>query len=90
MAKFLFSNSTVLLQEKTEWHPFQGHPCHLYFDLEFNKRLNNGRNVDEMVDILTSVTLTAISEKYSIRANHEDVVELDSSTEGMRFILGDL
>ncbi|XP_020590560.1 DNA-directed primase/polymerase protein isoform X2 [Phalaenopsis equestris] len=59
----------------------EGHPCHLYFDLEFNMRLNVGRNVDEMVDILTSITLIAISEKYSIHANHECVVELDSSTE---------
>ncbi|XP_020689294.1 DNA-directed primase/polymerase protein isoform X2 [Dendrobium catenatum] len=59
----------------------EGHPCHLYFDLEFDKRLNIGRNVDEMVDILISVTLTAIYEKYSIQANHELVVELDSSTE---------
>lgn len=34
-----------------------------------------------MVDILTSVTFAALSGKYSIQANHECVVELDSSTE---------
>ncbi|KAK8964287.1 hypothetical protein KSP40_PGU003773 [Platanthera guangdongensis] len=59
----------------------EGHPCHLYFDLEFNKRLNVGRSIDEMVDILMAVVITAVSEKYSIRANRDFVVELDSSTE---------
>lgn len=35
-----------------------------------------------MVDLLISVILEALLEKYSIDGNHDWVVELDSSTEG--------
>ncbi|OMO86979.1 DNA primase, UL52/UL70 type, Herpesviridae [Corchorus capsularis] len=59
----------------------EGLPCHLYFDLEFNKRDNVGRDGDEMVDLLISVILEALLEKYSINGNQDWVVELDSSTE---------
>ncbi|XP_017972925.1 PREDICTED: DNA-directed primase/polymerase protein isoform X1 [Theobroma cacao] len=59
----------------------EGFPCHLYFDLEFNKRDNVGRDGDEMVDLLISVILEALLEKYSINGNQDWVVELDSSTE---------
>lgn len=61
---------------------FQGLPCHLYFDLEFNKGDNVGKDGDEMVDLLIAVTLEALLEKYSIEGNHDWVVELDSSTAG--------
>ncbi|XVF53526.1 hypothetical protein PTKIN_Ptkin05aG0106000 [Pterospermum kingtungense] len=59
----------------------EGFPCHLYFDLEFNKRDNMGRDENEMVDLLISVILEALLEKYSIHGNEDWVVELDSSTE---------
>lgn len=59
----------------------EGLPCHLYFDLEFNKRDNAGRNGDEMVDVLISVIFEALLEKYSIQGNKEWILELDSSTE---------
>ncbi|KAF8413231.1 hypothetical protein HHK36_001207 [Tetracentron sinense] len=59
----------------------EGLPCHLYFDLEFNRRGNAGKNGDEMVDLLISVILDALLEKYSIQGNLEWIVELDSSTE---------
>ncbi|VVA11184.1 PREDICTED: DNA-directed primase/polymerase [Prunus dulcis] len=59
----------------------EGLPCHLYFDLEFNKRDNAGRNGDEMVDVLISVIFEALLEKYSIQGNQEWILELDSSTE---------
>ncbi|KAA3459886.1 DNA-directed primase/polymerase protein-like [Gossypium australe] len=59
----------------------EGFPCHLYFDLEFNKSDNLGRDGDEMVDLLISVILEALLEKYSINGNQDWVVELDSSTE---------
>ncbi|XVE64290.1 hypothetical protein DITRI_Ditri07aG0089000 [Diplodiscus trichospermus] len=59
----------------------EGLPCHLYFDLEFNKRDNLGRDGDEMVDLLISVILEALLEKYSISGSQDWVVELDSSTE---------
>ncbi|CAK7338732.1 unnamed protein product [Dovyalis caffra] len=58
----------------------EGLPCHLYFDLEFNKRDNVERNGDEMVDLLISVILEALLEKYSIQGNRDWIVELDSST----------
>ncbi|XP_010261356.1 PREDICTED: DNA-directed primase/polymerase protein isoform X3 [Nelumbo nucifera] len=59
----------------------EGLPCHLYFDLEFNKRANDGKNGDEMVDLLISIILDALFDKYSIQGNQEWIIELDSSTE---------
>ncbi|KAG8381247.1 hypothetical protein BUALT_Bualt06G0102700 [Buddleja alternifolia] len=59
----------------------EGLPCHLYFDLEFNKRENADRNGDEMVDLLMIVIFDALLEKYSIRGTEDLVVELDSSTQ---------
>lgn len=58
----------------------EGLPCHLYFDLEFSKKENAGKNGDEMVDLLLSVIFDALHEKYSVEAGHDCVVELDSST----------
>lgn len=60
----------------------QGLPCHMYFDLEFNQKVNEGKNVDEMVDILISVILEALHEKYAIEGQEDWIVELDSSTKG--------
>ncbi|KAL2334801.1 hypothetical protein Fmac_016014 [Flemingia macrophylla] len=59
----------------------EGLPCHLYFDLEFNKKVNIGKNGEEMVDLLISVIMEALCEKYAIHGDHDWVVELDSSTE---------
>lgn len=50
--------------------------------MEFNKRENADKNGDEMVDLLISVVLEVLLDKYSIQGNMEWVVELDSSTEG--------
>lgn len=61
----------------------QGLPCHLYFDLEFNKIENSNNNGEEMVDILLSLVFDFMNEKYSIEGDKECVVELDSSTEGI-------
>ncbi|KAK4726573.1 hypothetical protein R3W88_031490 [Solanum pinnatisectum] len=59
----------------------EGLPCHLYFDLEFNKRENADKNEDEMVDLLIQVIFDAVKEKYSLEGNNDWVVELDSSNE---------
>ncbi|KAK7380402.1 hypothetical protein VNO78_32912 [Psophocarpus tetragonolobus] len=59
----------------------EGLPCHLYFDLEFNTKVNIEKNGEEMVDLLISVILEALYEKYAIQGDHDWVVELDSSTE---------
>ncbi|CAN8302132.1 unnamed protein product [Cochlearia groenlandica] len=58
----------------------EGLPCHMYFDLEFNQKVNEGKNVDEMVDILISVILEALHEKYAVEGHEDWIVELDSST----------
>ncbi|KAJ1694771.1 hypothetical protein LUZ63_011469 [Rhynchospora breviuscula] len=60
----------------------EGLPCHLYFDLEFEKKVNTDKNEDEMVDILLSVVFDVLLEKYSIQGNEDWVIELDSSTNG--------
>ncbi|XP_019264778.1 PREDICTED: DNA-directed primase/polymerase protein isoform X2 [Nicotiana attenuata] len=59
----------------------EGLPCHLYFDLEFNKRENAGKNGDEMVDLLIQVIFDAVKEKYCLEGSDDWVVELDSSNE---------
>uniref|UniRef100_A0A0E0EB31 DNA-directed primase/polymerase protein n=1 Tax=Oryza meridionalis TaxID=40149 RepID=A0A0E0EB31_9ORYZ len=58
-----------------------GSPCHIYFDLEFDPRLNKMRDADEMVDILVAATFSALHDKYSIEGQEEWIIELDSSTE---------
>lgn len=55
----------------------------MYFDLEFSQKENEGKDVDEMVDILISVILEALHEKYAIEGQEEWIVELDSSTKGI-------
>ncbi|KAF8044081.1 hypothetical protein BT93_A2147 [Corymbia citriodora subsp. variegata] len=59
----------------------EGLPCHLYFDLEFNKKENADKNGEEMVDLLILVVLEVLLDKYSIQGSEEWLVELDSSTE---------
>jgi hypothetical protein len=54
--------------------------------LEFNQRVNVGKNGDEMVDLLISIVLEALHEKYEIHGDHDWIVELDSSTEGLAFL----
>lgn len=63
----------------------QGLPCHLYFDLEFNKRENVNKNRDEMVDLLINIIFDAVEEKYGLEGNNNWVVELDNSNEGRVF-----
>ena len=84
---FAISLLTLFLTCKLWLQNFQGLPCHLYFDLEFSKKVNIIKNVDEMVDILISITLKALHDKYSIQGSQDWVIELDSSTEGMSLLL---
>ncbi|XP_047166413.1 DNA-directed primase/polymerase protein isoform X2 [Vigna umbellata] len=63
----------------------EGLPCHLYFDLEFNKKVNKEKNGEEMVDLLISMVFEALHEKYAIQGDHDWVLELDSSTEVLSF-----
>ncbi|KAL2922067.1 DNA-directed primase/polymerase protein [Bienertia sinuspersici] len=59
----------------------EGFPCHLYFDLEFNKFENPDKDGNKMVDLLLLVIFEALHEKYQIQGEEDWVVELDSSTE---------
>lgn len=59
----------------------------MYFDLEFNKKVNPEKNGVEMVEILISVIFESLDEKYSIQGNYDWIIELDSSTEGIFFTL---
>nr|GMC68456.1 DNA-directed primase/polymerase protein isoform X2 [Ipomoea batatas] len=59
----------------------EGLPCHLYFDLEFNKKANADKNGDEMVDLLIVAVFDTLLQKYSLEGSHDWIVELDSSTE---------
>ncbi|XP_028181143.1 DNA-directed primase/polymerase protein isoform X1 [Glycine soja] len=88
--RFLVSTYTEFWRRYNNMNPkFRHHyeviqaglPCHLYFDLEFNKKVNTGKNGEEMVDLLISVVLEAFHEKYAIQGDHDWVVELDSSNE---------
>jgi len=54
--------------------------------LEFNKKVNKEKNGEEMVDLLISMVLEALHEKYAIQGDHDWVLELDSSTEGKSFL----
>ncbi|XP_074304718.1 uncharacterized protein LOC141639517 [Silene latifolia] len=59
----------------------EGLPCHLYFDLEFNRSENTEKDGDQMVELLVSVIFEALNEKYQLQGEEDWVVELDSSTE---------
>ncbi|XP_057527811.1 uncharacterized protein LOC130806666 isoform X1 [Amaranthus tricolor] len=59
----------------------EGFPCHLYFDLEFNRLENPDKDGNQMVDLLLLVIFEALKEKYQILGEEDWIVELDSSTE---------
>uniref|UniRef100_A0A7C9CL28 DNA-directed primase/polymerase protein n=1 Tax=Opuntia streptacantha TaxID=393608 RepID=A0A7C9CL28_OPUST len=59
----------------------EGLPCHLYFDLEFERMENPDKDGNQMVDLLIAVVFEALYEKYQIQGDQEWIVELDSSTE---------
>ncbi|XP_049935496.1 uncharacterized protein LOC116260351 isoform X3 [Nymphaea colorata] len=61
-----------------------GLPCHLYFDLEFNTQVNREHNGVHMVDLLVSFIFEVIHDTYGICCKHDWVVELDSSTQGIK------
>lgn len=58
----------------------EGSPCHLYFDLEYNRTLNVEANGVEMVDLLLSVVSDSIHDIYGLQFETEWTIELDSST----------
>uniref|UniRef100_A0A4W3J6N1 DNA-directed primase/polymerase protein n=1 Tax=Callorhinchus milii TaxID=7868 RepID=A0A4W3J6N1_CALMI len=58
----------------------EGSVCHLYFDLEFNKQMNPGRDGKQMVTKLIQYVCQKLEERYKIKCSVKDVLNLDSST----------
>ena len=60
----------------------QGSPCHLYFDLEFDRLANHGLDGNVLVDTLLLKVAEALHEVYSLEYNQSWTMELDSTTTG--------
>ncbi|BBN17832.1 DNA-directed primase/polymerase protein [Marchantia polymorpha subsp. ruderalis] len=59
----------------------EGKPCHMYFDLEFNRKANIEADGEAMVDILLSVVQKAFLDIYALEYDPSWTIELDSTTE---------
>ncbi|KAF4367033.1 hypothetical protein G4B88_016745 [Cannabis sativa] len=70
------------MEIRVDLFELKGLPSHLYFDLEFSKREIAEKDGDEMVDLLISVILEALGDKFSNEGSREWIVELYSSTDG--------
>ena len=55
--------------------------CKLYFDLEFQKAENVGKNGDEMTLSLIKATNSLLEQLFNHKSSQEDVLILDSSTD---------
>eukprot|EP00803_Ostreobium_quekettii_P005423 evm.model.scf_298.12 EVM.evm.TU.scf_298.12 scf_298:77793-83662(-) len=68
----------------TERHHYEiireGSPCHLYFDLEFQRIHNEGVDGQKMVDDLIALVSEALKDKFNIKFDPTHCIELDSST----------
>lgn len=62
---------------------WQGRPCHLYFDLEFNTLANTEADGEAMVDTLLSITSRTLFDVFGLQYDPSWTLELDSSTAGM-------
>eukprot|EP00250_Pteridium_aquilinum_P003703 c14008_g1_i2 orf=149-2014(+) len=60
----------------------EGSPCHLYFDLEFDREANSGLDGNTLVDLLLLHIAEALYDIYSLKYDPSWTVELDSTTEG--------
>ncbi|KAJ8335893.1 hypothetical protein SKAU_G00392350 [Synaphobranchus kaupii] len=59
----------------------EGAVCKLYFDLEFHKPSNGGRNGRQMVATLIQFVCGKLEEIYGVKSSAKVVLNLDSSTE---------
>ncbi|KAH7403973.1 hypothetical protein KP509_15G003100 [Ceratopteris richardii] len=59
----------------------EGSPCHLYFDLEFDRQANPGLDGNVLIDLLLVQISKALNEVYSLDYDESWTVELDSTTE---------
>ena len=58
----------------------EGCPCHLYFDLEFKTAANPRADGAAMVRYLVELLKRELADRFGLRVEDEDLVELDSST----------
>jgi hypothetical protein len=65
----------------------QGSPCHLYFDLEFDRLANHGLDGNLLVDALLSKVAETLHDVYSLEYDQSWTMELDSTTTGKNNIL---
>ncbi|KAL8597381.1 hypothetical protein ACOMHN_056144 [Nucella lapillus] len=59
----------------------EGHPCKLYFDLEFHKPANPAADGEVMVDTLIKYVCCWLRELYGVQCDRDTVLELSASTE---------
>jgi hypothetical protein len=55
----------------------EGTPCHLYFDIEFEKGLNDGINGEELISIFKEYVIERLKEFWNETC---DVIDLDSTS----------
>lgn len=59
-------------------------PCHLYFDLEFDRGVNSGCDGNRLSDELLAAIATALQQRFEIQLDQHDtetITELDSTTD---------
>lgn len=56
-------------------------PCRLYFDLEFNRRVNPSVDGNELTRRWVELVIWKLHELYEVACHAEDIVALDSSTD---------
>lgn len=56
-------------------------PCRLYFDLEFNQRVNPSADGNELTRRWVELVIWKLHELYEVDCRPEDIVVLDSSTD---------
>lgn len=56
-------------------------PCKLYFDLEFDRKVNPDRNGHLMVEIFMKIVCAALKNKFNLACDKTSVLNLDSTSE---------
>ncbi|XP_025423233.1 DNA-directed primase/polymerase protein-like [Sipha flava] len=58
----------------------EGHPCKLYFDLEYDCKENPESNGTKMLETFVKVIILFVRQRFDVLCSQEDVLDLDSST----------
>jgi DNA-directed primase/polymerase protein len=59
----------------------EGHPCHLYFDIEYSITLNPGLDSASMMDIFKRLVCVYLYDKYGVNVGLAGIVDLESSSD---------